>query len=360
MKTKAFFYIIISLWGYNSMAQTDCPDFRKAKSVREGKKPKSETDEEVKLTRGNNTIKFNVIRLDDRKLEIPAFKQFKNNMTDFTADGVEEFKRLVEKLRIHLGPNTMGEGVKLDVVGSASQIPTSFDPSMPNNNIRADGTSLPGKTTIENNKLLALARATELGKKIKAVFPEIELSIPSLDEIHLGETPWNDNAQKRLNIAVEKKDQKAIDLVYAPYQKEQYVMVRTRDYKTEFLQPEALKTCYIHLTPGMAWMDEGGKYTITHFVVSEATFNKIGENKTFDNVEERTQYLKNIIKINVQHKTYLKAEHWFMLTSKESLSFRAKDDYKIVKGLYKDRIFDVKDRTVLEDIIITETLMKIQ
>ena len=356
--------VICCLWigvlqGY-SQSKNDCPDFKKAKAIRDGKKPKEGQSADVKLLRGKTMIKFNVIKLGDRKLEIPAFKQFKNNMTDFTADGEEEFKRIVEKLRVHFGPNTTGEGAKLEIIGSASQIPTSFDPSKPNNNIHADGTSLAGKTTIENNKLLALARATELGNKIKRVFPDVELSIPSLSEIELGATPWNDNAQKRLNAAVEKKDAKAIDAVYAPYQKEQYVMVRTRDYKTEFIQPEAVYSAYINISPPIAWMDEGGKYSISHFVVSEGIYNKIGGNKTFDSVEERDEYLKNNLKINVFHKTYAKAEHWFMLTGKESLSFRQKEDYKKIKGLYRDKVFDLKDRQILEDIIVAETLQGVQ
>jgi len=360
MTIKGLIIFVLVMACRNAMAQQDCPDFKKAKSIRDAKKPKESHDTEVKLVRGTNTIRFNVIKLDDRKLEIPAFKQFKNNMTDFTADGEEEFKRLVEKLKLHLGPNTTGEGVHLEIIGSASQIPTSFDPSKLNNNILPDGGSLPGKTTIENNKLLALARATELGKKIKSLFPEVVLDIPKLEEIQLGGTPWTDATQKKLNTAVERKDQKAIDAVYAPYQKEQYVMVRTKDYKTQFIQPETLRSCFILLSPPIPWMDEGGKFAISQFIVSEATYNKIAENKTFGNVEERDNYLKNSLRISVQHKSYLKTEHWFMLTGKEALSFRQKDDFKKVKGLYKDRIFDVKDRQVLEDIIVIETLQGVQ
>jgi len=107
-------------------------------------------------------------------------------------------------------------------------------------------------------------------------------------------------------------------------------------------------------------MDEGGKFALSQFIVSEATYNRIAENKTFDNVEERDNYLKNTLRISVQHKSYLKTEHWFMLTGKEALSFRQKDDFKKVKGLYKDKIFDVKDRQVLEDIIVIETLQGVQ
>lgn len=343
-----------------AQATNDCPDFIKAKAKREGKKPKPGNGHEAKLARGTNVIKFNVIQLADRKLDIPAFKQFKNNMTDFTADGEEEFKKLVQKLKEHLGDNITGEGVELVIVGSASQIPTSFDPSKPNNNIRPDGSSIQGKTTIENNKLLALARATELGKKIKAIFPEIQLAIPTLDQIKLGPTPWTESAQKRLNAAVVKKDQLAINKVYEPYQKEQYVMVSTKDYKTEFIQPESLRSCYINLVPAVFHMDADGKFNISHFTVSEAIYNKIASNITFDDVEERDAFLKEEMKIGVYHSTYAGQEHWFMLTAKEALSLRQKEDFKKVKGLYKDRIFDSKDRVILENIIVTETLKNLK
>ncbi len=368
MKTNLI-YIVLCLWvviSVQSLAQqpkrsaNNCPDFKKAKDVREGKKPKESADAGARILRGTNVIKFNVIKLSDKRLDIPAFKQFKNNMTDFTANGEAEFKLVVQKIRDYLGDNTNGAGVVLDVIGSASQIPTSFDPTMPNNNIKSDGSSIAGKTTIDNNKQLALARATELGKKIKAVFSEIELNIPKLGDIKLGATPWDAQAQKRLNAATVKKDQKAIDAVHAPYQKEQYVMVRSREFKTEEIQPEALNTYYVNVSPPIFHMDEGGNFNQARFVVSEAVYNLVGGTLIYEKVEERDAFLYNELKVSVYHPTYLKEDHWMLLTAKEALNLKHKDDYKKVRSLFKDRIFDIKDRVILEEIIVTETLNKIK
>jgi hypothetical protein len=352
---------ITTLVGQQKKGTNNCPDFKKAKETRDSKKPLLETTGGAKIIRGSNTIKFNVVKLSDKKLEIPAFKQFKNNMTDFTSDGEEEFKKIVVKIHDYLGPNTNGEGVTLEVIGSASQIPTSFDPSKPNNNINPDGSSILGATTIENNKLLALARASELGKKIKAVFPEIELEISKLDGIQLGKTTWDENAQKRLNVAVEKKDKKAIEAIFAPYQKEQFVMVRTKEYKTEFIQPEALRSCYVNISPPIQHTDKNGsKFTIGHFVVSEATFHKLGGNKEFVSTEERDNYIKTALRASVHRAVYSSQEHWFLLTTKEALSLRPPEDYKKVKELHKNHIFDLKDRAILEDMIVRELLKTVQ
>ena len=86
----------------------------------------------------------------------------------------EQFKLIIKEIRQYLGANNKtGEGVTLKIFGSASQIPTSFDPSKPNNNIRPDGSSIPGRTSIENNKKLAQARALELANKIKKVLEDL-------------------------------------------------------------------------------------------------------------------------------------------------------------------------------------------
>ena len=338
----------------------ECPDFIKAKETRDGKKPKEELGDGAKILRGTNVIKFNVIKLSEKRLDIPAFKQFKNNMTDFTADGEAEFKLVVKKIHDYLGTNTNGAGVTLEVIGSASQIPTSFDPTKPNNNIKPDGSSILGKTTIENNKQLALARATELGKKIKLVFPEIQLKIPTLTEIKLGETPWDALAQKKLNAATVKKDSKAIDAIHEPYQKEQYVMVRSKEYKTEHVQPEALTTHYITVSPPIKHLENGKELTNARFIVSENIYDKVGGALIYESVAERDLFLFTELKLAVYHPTYLNQEHWMLLTTNEAVHISEPDDYKKVIGFYKDKVFDIKDKLVLEDIIVTEILKSIK
>jgi hypothetical protein len=206
----------------------DCPNFDKNK--KDGKKWKNSDEKEIKVSKISRTIKFNPVNLTERKLEIPNFMQFKNNRTDFTASGEEEFKLLVEKTKLFLGANKRGYGIHFQISGCASQIPTSYDYSKPNNNILPDGSSIKGKTSIQNNKMLALSRAIEFGKKIKNEFPDIALDIPTIDQITLGTTPWDIQKQKQLNKAYEKKDTLAIAAIFEPYQKEQFVMVKTNEY----------------------------------------------------------------------------------------------------------------------------------
>jgi hypothetical protein len=336
----------------------DCPDFDKNKA---GKKWKNSDAKEIKISKISHTIKFNPINLTDRKLDIPTFKQFKNNMTDFTADGEEEFKILVEKMKKYLGANSLGYGVRLQISGSASQIPTSFDFTKPNNNIMPNGSSIKGKTSIQNNKMLALARAIELGKKIKAEFPDIGLDIPSLDQITLGKTAWTIQKQKELNKAVEKKDSVAIATLYEPYQKEQFVMIKTNEYTQVVVQPKTVNSYIITISPAFVETDENGeKYTINEFLVSENTFNKQTGTMTFKNLEERDNYLRSNLKVCFAHKSYNNRNHWFLLTPKESLSLRQNDDFRKVKSLHRDKIYDVKDRDLLEEVLLVEAIKTIQ
>jgi hypothetical protein len=49
-----------------------------------------------------------------------------------------------------------------------------------------------------------------------------------------------------------------------------------------------------------------------------------------------------------------------LLTNSESVNALETNDYKKVSGFYKDKIFDIKDKVVLEDIIVTEILKSIK
>lgn len=219
-----------------------------------------------------NEMHFDIIKLGERRLDIPAFKQFKNNMTDFTADGEEQFKEIITKIRDFLGSNTDGKGVTLRIVGSASQIPTSFDYTKPNNNIRADGGSIPGQTSIANNKLLARARALELANKIQLVFKNITIVMPTVEEIKLGATAWDWNAQRRLNKAVKAKDKAAIAAVYEPYQKEQFVKVESEEVHTKTVKPESIKMYTVRVTPQVYYSDGTAQAIIDEFIVSKSTY----------------------------------------------------------------------------------------
>ena len=272
-----------------------CPDKSKDRENITGKFKETDElneDEGASIKRHSRTIHFDIIELDEAKLEIPAFKQFKNNMTDFTNDGEEQFKFILNEIREFLGENTDGEGITLKIIGSASQIPTSFDPSKPNNNINTDGSSKAGLTSIENNRKLAKARAMELARKIKEVFINISIDTPELDEIQLGPTVWDKNAQDRLNDAYLRGDKAAMQTVYEPYQKEQYVLVESQDSYMKTVKPEAIEMYLVSIRPKIVYDIDGEEKTISSFIVSKNTYDKIGGTLQFNSIEERDEYLK--------------------------------------------------------------------
>ena len=277
-------------------SKTDCPDkVDKKKSNEYDHSAANANSSKANILRSTNSVHFDVVQLEDIHLDIPAFKQFKNNMTDFTADGEHEFQEIIHKIGIYLGTNYEGKGVTLKIIGSASQIPTSFDPGKPNNNINPDGSSIIGRTSIQNNVKLAKARADELAKKIIAVFPSIEIVTPSLQEIELGKTKWDAESQKNLNIAFGKKDKQAMKAVYEPFQKDQWVKVESKEKTSRSIKPESIRMYMVSTSPYLK-TNVNGEETIIRslFIVSKKTYDAIGENKSFNNVEDRDKFLDEL------------------------------------------------------------------
>lgn len=318
----------------------------------------------VSIQRRFRSIQFDIIELEEYKLDIPAFKQFLNNHTDFTENGEEQFKLIIQEIRTYLGKgNTTGKGVTLKVIGSASQIPTSFDPSKPNNNIRPDGSSIPGKTSIENNKKLAQARALELAKKIKLVFKNIEIETPTLQEIKLGKTKWDANAQRRLNDAHLRKNQKGKELVYQPFQKDQYVKVESKESKKRTIKPNAIKMYVAYAVPRMVYHQENDSTEVGRFIISENTYNALGKNSLrFKNAEVREKFLKNKnLEIYLEEKGDGE-KRWYLLHGhNEKHTFHIhnskNDDKKRLYKLYQLGIINDKDKVLLEE-VITERYLK--
>ncbi len=336
------------------------------------KKGRITTDEEnrdkkngARLQRKSRSIQFDIIELEEYKLDIPAFKQFLNNHTDFTEDGEEQFKEIIKEIREYIGPiNKTGKNIHLRVVGSASQIPTSFDPSKPNNNIRPDGSSIPGRTSIENNKKLAQARALELAKKIKEIFIEIEIETPKLKDIKLGKTIWDKSAQRRLNDAHLRNDLKGKAKVYEPYQKEQYVKVESKESKMRTIKPNAIKMYVAYAVPRMTYHKENDSTEVGRFIISENTYKVLGRNSLeFKNYEQREAFLK-------KHNLHIYLEkkpngekRWYLLQGHhERHTFRihkgVEQDRKRLFALYELGIVNDKDKVLLEEIITERYLRK--
>jgi hypothetical protein len=301
------------------------------------------------LVRSTQTRSLNTITLKDIHLNVPSFKQFNNNKTDFTADGEVEFQSLVERIGAFISTDNSGKDINLHITGSASQIPTSFDPSKAYNNLRPDGSSIPGQTSVENNKLLAKARADELAKKLRAIFPKIKITSPKLEEIKLGEKQWTYEVQRALIEANKKKDKVAKEKVFEPFQKDQWVMVESNDITTKSIQPEALKMYMMSTTPSLKAKVDGKEQKInTIFIVSKNTFNKVGKNHSFGSVGERDKFIRRLnLKIFNLDKDSL--SRWYLLAGgAEQNAFNIADYKEKIGKMYDLGIADVADHALID------------
>lgn len=329
--------------------KTSCPhSSENKKSEKIGVVSKSISNKAY-IRRSIKSVHFNVVKLEDIHLDIPAFKQFKNNMTDFTLDGEHEFHTIISKIAIFLGTNHEGKGITLKIIGSASQIPTSFDPEKPNFNINKDGSSIIGKTSIQNNQKLAKARADELAKKIKQVFPSLAIITPSIDEIQIGETKWTKETQEALNKAFLKKDKLAMDQVYAPFQKDQWVKVESKERTSKTVKPESLKMYMVSTGPSLKTTIDEKEVTVRSvFLVSKKTYDYIGDNHEFTSTDGRDKFLKDAgLEVFKEIKNGI--TRWYLLNGEaEKIAFNTKNPSERIVNLYHLDIIDNLDEEVLE------------
>lgn len=307
------------------------------------------------LIRSTQTLKFDLVEVTDIQLNVPAFKQFKNNRTDFTEDGEHVFKEIVEKIKLFMGTDNKSKPFLLHITGSASQIPTSFDPSKPNNNLKPDGNSIAGQTSLANNKLLAKARADELAKKLKHLFPILSITSPNLSDIKLGVDKWDYSHQKELAEAIKKKDRKAMDAIFEPFQKDQWVILDSKDRTTKKIQPEAVKMYMVSTTPALkSKIDSKEQFVKTIFIVSKNTYDKVGPTKIFGSIPERDKFLRKLsLKIFHQHKDSL--SRWYLLAGKEEINaFNTKEYNEKIWKMYKLGIADIVDENLLQKLIVAD------
>lgn len=336
-----------------------CPDKPTKKVEKPGKIKEPEEGDEIvynaSIKRGKKKVYFDIVFIKQAQLDIPAFKQFKNNMTDFTAHGEAQFKEIIQKIRDYLGDNTNGKGITLKIIGSASQIPTSFDPSKPNNNINADGSSIYGQTSIENNRKLAQARALELAKKIQEVFIEIGIHTPTLEEIELGPTPWDADAQRRLNDAVIRKSEEEKQAVFAPFQKEQYVKVESQGEYEKKIKPKRLEMHIMSMKPNATFLENGIDREITRYIISKTLYDRLKVSvKQFMTVEERDAYLAQEGFKSFQNP---KTKLWYMYQSEEELkAMQLEEEYDRIYQLYELGVVNEKDNQVLKKVITEKYL----
>ncbi len=330
----------------------DCPD-KNPKKVSKPDLPDYETVAKANIIRSSTTVHFDLIELEDVHLDIPAFKLFENNMTDFTADGEHEFQEILLKIGHFLGKNHEGKGVTLKIVGSASQIPTSFNNDSTGNNINPDGSSIAGRTSIENNRKLAKARANELAHKIMLIFPSIKIETPTLEQIEIGKTKWTKEVQRALNKAHIKGDKKAIEAIFEPFQKDQWVKVESKDRTSKTIQPESIKMYMVSTSPCISTKVNGVDQEIKSvIIISKKTFDEIGDHRVFGSVANRDLFLKNLeAKIYVDNKNGVM--RYYMLRGNEEIrAFNIEDKNERIYEMYKLGIVDNLDEQVLEEHII--------
>ena len=336
--------------------KTSCPDRNSQKYKEPGELQKSkkrlkgrDEDESARFRLGVEVINFDIVYVEESKLDIPSFKQFKNNMTDFTADGKLEFENIIAKIKMYLGENTNGKGVTLEIFGSASQIPTSFDPSLANNNINEDGSSIKGKTNIDNNKELARERALELAEKIKSVFINIRIETPSLEEITIGETPWNKEVQAHLDKAYLAGNKKEMKRIFEPFQKEQFVKVKSKETFIKTIQPNSIRMYTLIATPRIVIDGDPVK---SRFVISKNTYLQLNEGrKGFDHAEKRDHFFKKK-GLHTMQKIINNEKRWYLIHGhKEKHLLHYSEEYKRILESHRIKIVDKRDYDILEKIL---------
>ncbi len=339
-------------------SKLDCPDIYAKKKKNIFLSSSNSKLPVAYLIKESAMIHFDIIKVEDKKLEIPAFKQFKNNMTDFTAEGEKEFQTIVIKIRDYLKNNApTNKKLTLYVIGSASQIPTSFDQNKPNNNINPDGSSIKGQTSIENNKMLAQARAQLLAKKLNELFTDIEILTPNLDEIQIGTTVWDNNAQMQLNKAVETNANELKRKVFEPFQKDQFVKVISLEQYFKTYKPNSLTYYYVKASPPLIYKEKGGKEekVYSSFVVSNLTYDILEGSQAFYEEGAREAFLiekgLKIIKTESEGK-----KKWYLSKgSRESATIlSAKPELEKIKALYRIGIIAKTDEKLIENIIFEE------
>ena len=311
----------------------------------------------VSIVKNAHEINFDIVHLDETSLQTPVFKQFENNKVDFTNEGEDQLTDFIQHIQSLLGDHTEASQITISIIGSASRIPTSFDPSKPNNNLNPDGSSISGQTSIENNILLAQARAVHLVQNIKKHFPNIKVIEPHVDQITLGETQWTPQLQKELNDAVIKGDSVRVKEIFKPFQKEQYVKVVSNATFVKTVTPEALPVYSVNMYPTIVnWSGDKIEEIDGPIIVSGRTYRILGEHLIFNSEEERDVFLDTrgieLFKTNIGGRLM-----WFLVSCKEEKeALNLHNDEAKITEMYRLGMVHHYTKTTLETILVQECL----
>lgn len=324
-----------------------------------GHTPKNDTQEQLyaRIERRAHLVPFQKTHVEECNLDVPIFKQFENNRVKLTPEGEQELKTFIEHIRHFLDNSKSGTKITLQIEGSASQIPTSFDPTKPNNNLNADGSSITGQTSIENNRKLALARALHMAEKIQKVYPFINVLSPTLTDIKLGETKWTKTHQLNLNKAVIANDQGAIQKVFEPFQKEQFVRVSSNATFIKTTNPKNLMMYAVSTYPKLVHEASDSEERIHGpLIVSKRTYKLIGGNLDFATAEQRDHFFKQK-GIKLKKTTIGDDSVWFLIaTPEEHQALELEDEYQKVAAMYALGIIHHNSYETLESIVMQECI----
>ncbi|MCP4520764.1 MAG: hypothetical protein GY827_03570 [Cytophagales bacterium] len=335
----------------------ECPDFDQNSSPSRRKIQKiidkNVRDHTVKLIPVTSSLRFETIDLENKKLDIPEFKQFKNNRSEFTADGKEQFDRIIQTLYDYLGEGSDGDGATIKIVGSASQIPTSYHPNKPNYGLNPDGSSITGETSIENNVFLAHDRAMTLAYSIKEVFPFLEVVTPELEEIELGPTEWTMDVREKLYYAKLRGDEEEVKRIYAPYQKEQFVKIESQDVFAKRIKPDIIRSYSVAAIPRFKQTVNGKEEIIkSAFVISKQTYELFKKTNKFTNVETRDAFLQNN-GLQIMSTDIADEKRWYIVSSSEEIdAINIQGDDEKILAMYQVGLLNFKDRELVRNALI--------
>lgn len=310
------------------------------------------------IEKREHTISFDVVFVEEYFNKDSMHIHFDNNQVSFTPEAQERFDNYMEKTKLVLSQVGYDTDFTLYVKGFASQIPTSFAENKESNNLNEDGSSKIGNTSIQNNLDLAHSRVLYVIGKIKEQIPEINIVMDKEKDVRIGRTTWTSWHQERLEIATKNKDTLAIDSLFAPFRAEQYVSITSNISMNRMVEPQAIKMYAITTLPHFVRNSQNGFLPIMQaLIVSESTFDLIGDSLVFETIEERDQYLVEK-GLELVHSKFRRGDRWFIVsTEEEKLALQIENEEEKIETLLKLGIVHYRDKIILEEILTKDYLV---
>ena len=110
------------------------------------------------------------------------------------------------------------------------------------------------------------------------------------------------------------------------------------------IKPESIEMYLVSIRPKITYSIDNEEKTISAFVVSKSTYDKIGGSLQFDSVEERDDYLKQQHLKKIDDRRH-GDERWFLYATHDELkAIQLKDEYQRIYSMYELGMVDEKDK----------------